>query len=121
SPGQPIALRVRECEARRTAVIADVGRLDPASDEVRVSRTKIVDLECDRWRREVEVVRVVFHQLEWNELEGERLVSEADLHDRKAARVSAPFLDHPDPVDPELTAELRVVHIQHDVSDPHEA
>ena len=104
----------------RALVIAHVRRLHPASDEGGVRGLEVVDAEGDRRRREVEAVRVVLHQLERHELERERLVGEPDLRDREGPRLGPPLLDHADLLDPEPAAGLRVIHVQHDVSDLHE-
>ena len=81
---------------------------------------EVVNMEGNRRRREVEVVRVVLHQLERHELERKRLVGEPDLGNREAARLRASLLDHADLLDPEPAAGFRVVHVQHDPSDLHE-
>ncbi len=81
--------------------------------------TRVVDLEGDRRRRQVEVVGVLPHHLERHELERERLVGESDLRDREGARLGAPLLDHADLLDPEPAARFGVVHVRHDVPDPH--
>ena len=101
-------------------MLAHLGRLHPASDELGARRVEVVDLEGDRRRREVEVVRVVLHHLQRHQLERERLIGEPDLRDREGADLVAPLLDHADLLDPEPAAGFRVVHVEDDVSDLHE-
>ena len=64
-----MALGVREGEARRARVLGDLGRLHAAFDKAPARGLEVVDVERDRRHREIEVVRVVFHQLERNERE----------------------------------------------------
>ena len=92
---EPATLGVRERETPRAVVLAHVGRLHPPSDEGGVRGLEVVDVEGDRRRREVEVVRVVLHQLERHELEREWLVGEPDLHDRDVARLVRRFSTMP--------------------------
>ena len=67
----------------------------PRPTSVGVRGLEVVDLEADRRRREVEVVRVVLHHLERHELERERLIGEPDLRDGEGARLVRRFSTMP--------------------------
>ena len=51
--------RVREREARRARMLANIGHLHAARDEFGMRLVEVVDLERDRRRREIEAIRVV--------------------------------------------------------------
>jgi hypothetical protein len=67
----------------------------PASEQRGVRRIEVVDLEPDRRRREIEVVRVVLHHLERDQLERERLVGKPDLHEGEASASARRFSTMP--------------------------
>ena len=87
-----MVLWIGDGEALGAAVVADVGHLDAAAGQLRVRSREVVDVKRDRRRREVEPIRVVLHQRQRHELEGERLVGESDLHDLVAASCGNAFL-----------------------------
>jgi hypothetical protein len=67
---------------------------------------EVRNVKAHRWRYGYSCVSGLFHEGIRDELNGDILIGEADLGDRKAIGLRCTFCDHPDLVRPKLVAPL---------------
>jgi hypothetical protein len=97
----------------------DRADLDAVARESFMGCVKVVHPKSNRRSGEIKVVRILFHNLERDELKRELLPRKSNLHNGELTDGGSLPLYHADLFDPERQAMLKIVDVQDHIADMH--